>query len=65
MNRAFKRQFHNGGEKTIVTMSVMVNNGKLFHGLDKEGKRALVDELIDFKAKVDAFTVEVIKSIEK
>lgn len=41
MNRAFKTQFHNGepDEKTIVTVSLTVNNGKRFKRLDKKGTR--------------------------
>ena len=67
MNRAFKRDFHNGepDEKVIVSMSVAVKNGKRFHGLDNKGKQALVEELLVFKKRLDSFTSEVIMSMDK
>lgn len=65
MNRTFKTQFHNGeaDEKPIVTMQIKVNNGKKFKNLNREGKAALVDELVSFKQKVTQFTAEIIKSM--
>lgn len=67
MNRAFKTQFRNGepDEKIIVTMGVTVNNGKRFHALDKEGKAHLIDALVTFKKQVEAFTSEIILSMDK
>lgn len=67
MNRAFKIQFHNGeaDEKTIVTMSVTVNNGKRFDKLDNIGKDRLVTHLVNFKKQVEAFTAEIILSMDK
>lgn len=61
MNRAFKTQFHNGelDEKPIVTLSVTVNNGKRFHNLNNEGKQNLIQELIEFKEKLETFTNEI------
>ena len=66
MNRAFKIQFHNGeaDEKTIVTMSVTVNNGKRFKALDNEGKNNLITNLIEFKKSLESFTAEVILSLK-
>lgn len=65
MNRAFKTQFHNGEKdgKTIVTMSVIVNNGKRFKALDDAGKANLIESLVNFKKQVEVFTVEIIQSI--
>lgn len=65
MNRAFKIQFHNGeeDEKTIVTMSVTVNNGNKFHGLDDYGKQCLIENLETFKKQVEAFTNEIRETI--
>ena len=67
MNRAFKTQFHNGDkdEKTIVTMSVTVNNGKRFHGLNDYGKKCLIKNLETFKKQVEAFTDEIRESVGK
>jgi DNA-directed RNA polymerase subunit F len=67
MNRMFKTQFHNGDEglKPIVTMSVVVNNGKKFHSLDQESKAKLVEELVSFQSKVSQFTAEIIMSMSK
>jgi len=67
MNRAFKIDFHNGEPdmKPIVTMSVAVKNGKRFNSLDKAGKAALVDDLINFRNKLNQFTAEIIKSMSK
>ena len=67
MNRAFKTQFHNGekDEKTIVTMSVAVNNGKRFKGLDDYGKKCLIENLETFKKQVETFTDEIRESIVK
>ena len=67
MNRAFKTQFHNGekDEKTIVTMSVTVNNGKRFNSLDNAGKDRLISHLVTFKKQVEAFTAEIILSMGK
>ncbi len=61
MNRAFKTQFHNGepDEKTIVTVSLTVNNGKRFKRLDKKGKKNLVVILQDFKNLIDGFISEL------
>lgn len=67
MNRAFKIQFHNGekDEKIIVTMSVTVNNGKRFKGLDNYGKQHLIENLINFKKQVEGFTADIILSMDK
>lgn len=67
MNRQFKIQFHNGepDEKTIVTMSVTVNNGKRFNSLDNASKDSLVKHLVTFKKQVEAFTAEIILSMKK
>jgi len=66
MNRAFKTQFHNGevDEKTIVTMSVTVNNGKRFRALDEKGKKSLLKSLNTFKKQVEAFSEEIKESIK-
>lgn len=66
MNRAFKTQFHNGAkdEKPIVTMSVRVDNGKKFKGLDRAGKAALVGCLVTFRDQVSTFTAESNKKHE-
>ena len=67
MNRAFKTQFHNGekDEKTIVTMSVIVNNGKRFAELNNTGKNRLIENLVTFKKQIEFFTAEIILSMDK
>lgn len=67
MARQFKTQFHNGepDEKTIVTMSVTINNGKKFNSLDNAGKDSLVKHLVTFKRQVEAFTAEIILSMKQ
>jgi hypothetical protein len=67
MNRAFKIQFHNGepDEKTIVTMSLTVNNGKLFDALDNEGKNKLIKNIGIFKVLLKSFADEISGSITK
>lgn len=61
MSRAFKTRFHGGNPelKTIVTMSVTVNNGKLFKQMDKRTRSALVISLNKFIEDVRAFKNEV------
>ena len=61
MNRAFKYQFHNGesDEKPIVTVSLIVNNGKRFKALDGKGKKALLSTIESFQRSLDGFKTEI------
>jgi hypothetical protein len=59
MNRAFKTEFHNGGEKTIATISFSVNNGKLFNELDEQGRMHLCQEITDFQKKLESIKDEI------
>lgn len=61
MNRSFKIQFHNGeaDEKTIVTMSCSVNNGKRFKYLDEQGRKNLVQNIETFMRSMELFKQEV------
>lgn len=62
MNRAFKTEFHgnNPDRKNIVTMSVVVNNGKLFKNLSSDEILDLTDCLIHFKEQINRFISEII-----
>ncbi len=61
MNRAFKKQFHNGAidEKAIVTLSMAVNNGKRFRLLDETSRKNLVDTIDDFMSDLNQFREEI------
>lgn len=61
MNRAFKIQFHNGekDEKTIVTLSCTVNNGKRFKSLDDYGKKCLLENIQTFKRSLEGFENDI------
>ncbi len=66
MNRQFKTEFHNGelDEKTIVSMSVTVTNGKRFKALTNECKDHLIKNLQTFQKQVQVFTEEIEASKE-
>ena len=59
MSRAFKIEFHNGGEKTIATISFQVNNGKLFKELDEQGRMRLCEEISGFQKSLEALKDEI------
>jgi hypothetical protein len=61
MNRAFKTEWHGNrlDFKPIVTMSVRVNNGKLFKSLSKEDKKHLRESLQSFSKQVIAFSKDI------
>ncbi len=65
MNRAFKTEFHGSsdGLKTIVTMSVTVNNGKLFKSMTDQQKGWLLDHLDTFVKQVKSFREDIYESI--